>query len=79
MKIKKINIVRPEVEVEFHKGFVSWCYFVFAYFRFVRIFRMKYNISVYLKLMKNAAHVHFKTLWFICIPKVQIKKGDEGK
>ena len=74
MKIKKITLLRPEIEVEFYKPFFSWCYFIFAYFRFVKVFKMKYRYDVCSKLMKDAGHVYFKTVWFICIPKFQIKK-----
>ena len=74
MKIEKIMLLRPEIEVELRKPFFGWCYFILYIFRFVKVFRLKYRIDICSKLLKDAGHVYFRTAWFICIPKFQIKK-----
>lgn len=72
MKIKKIQIVRPEIEIEYCKPFWGRIYLAFTYPRFVKVVKMKCNINIASKLMENAGNVCIKRIWCICIPKIKV-------
>lgn len=72
MKIKKINLYRPEIEVKFNRPILARLYLALVFFRFVKIARIKVNINICSKLMKNAGHVTIKKLWYITIPKIKV-------
>lgn len=73
MKMKKIQLIRPEVNIEFEKPILGRLFFVFFYFRLIKIGKIKYTVNIPSKLMKDAGHVCVKEMWYICIP---IKFGD---
>lgn len=72
MKIKKIALIRPEIEVETSKPLLGWCYIIFNYFRFVKFFKMKVRFVIWSKLLKDAGHIYTKPMWFVSIPKFQV-------
>jgi hypothetical protein len=72
MKIKKINLYRPEIEVKFNRPILARLYLVLVFYRFVMIKRLKLNIFITSKIMKNAGHVTIKKCWYIVIPKIKV-------
>ena len=72
MKIKKVNFIRPEIEVKLCKPFISRLYLAFIFHRFVKVVRFKYTVNICSKIMKNAGHVTIKKAWYICIPKIKV-------
>ena len=72
MKIKKVWLNIPEIEVQCNRPILLRIYLAFVFYRFVKIKRIKLNINISSKIMKNAGHVTIKKIWCISIPKIKV-------
>ena len=72
MKIKKINLYRPEIEVKYNRPILARIYLAFVFYRFIKIKRVKLNINIPSKIMRNAGHVTTKKIWCITIAKIKV-------
>lgn len=73
LKIKKIQIVRPEIEVGFKKPFLSRLYFLTILPKLFIVKKGKLNIYVNSTLLPgHAGHMKIQNVWFIGIPKIKI-------
>ena len=71
MKIKKLQVLRPEITVEYKRPILGRLYFVFAVLpRCIIVKREKINCVVCSKLLKDAGTVFIKKVWYIIIPKI---------
>jgi len=72
MKIKKIQIVRPEIEVEFVKPILGRLYFITLIPKMFMIKKAKINLCIDSKLMPGCAgHVKTHKIWLVCIPRIR--------
>lgn len=73
MKIKKIQIVRPEIEVEFIKPILSRLYFLTVLPKMFMVKKAKLNICIDSALISGyARYVKTKKVWIVCIPKIKV-------
>lgn len=63
MKIKRIRIVRPEVQIEFKKPILGRFYFLFMLPKMIMIEKVKLNFEPVIKPVK---------VYFIGIPKIKV-------
>ena len=75
MKVKKIQLCRPEIEVEFAKPIIGRLYFAFVYPRLIKVKRAKISIFVKSQIHKFGGTVYVRKVWFIVIPKIKVVKG----
>lgn len=66
MKMKKIQILRPEIDVVFCKPFLGCIFFVVWALTFIKVGKIKYQYKVL------STHIYNKTVWYICIPKFKV-------
>lgn len=79
-KIKKVQIVRPEVDIEFVKPILGRLYFFTIIPKLLMI--KKGEIHIYhdsMLLPGCAGHMETRKIWFICVPKIRfgVVNGDE--
>ena len=79
MKVKKIRLIRPEVEVDFKRPFIGRIYFAFVAFPqlikiMVKPVKIKFNINPFFP--DYAGIVRTYRVFFICIPKIKVVKSE---
>lgn len=70
--MRKIQILRPEIDVVFHKPFLCCIFFAVWALTFIRVGKIKYQYKVRSTFRDNAGHIYNKTVWYICIPKFKV-------
>jgi len=77
MKVKRIRIIRPKVEVCFKKPILGRLYFLSVLPRMIMVKKAKRNVGGY--RMPGGEFVNMKpiTFYFICIPKIEF--GDDAE
>ena len=74
MKIKKIRLVRPEIECELQKPFISRLYLLAVLPRFIIIKPLKYTVLL-TKDNGMRGHGIIKKQLVIAIPKIKVLKA----
>lgn len=76
MKNKKIQIARPEIEVEFEKPILSRLYFLTILPKMFMVKKVTLNVCINSKLLPGyAGHVKVIKGWLVCIPKIKVVDG----
>jgi len=72
LKIKRVQIIRPEVEVCFEKPILGRIYFLFILPRMIKVVKKKMNVGGY--RLNDGTFVNMKpiTFYFIGIPKIKV-------
>ena len=72
MKIKRVRIIRPEVEVVFKKPILGRIYFLSVLPRMIKVIKKKMNVGGY--MLPDGKFVNMKpiTFYFIGIPKIKV-------
>ena len=73
LKIKRIRIVRPEVQVEFKRPILGRFYFLFMLPKLFVVKKAKINVLFDSKLLPEyAGYVKIIKMWFVGIPKIKV-------
>lgn len=71
MKIKKLQVLRPEITIEYENPILGRLYFVFVVFpRLLTVKRARVKIKFPSKIVKDAGIVFVRKVWYIIIPKL---------
>lgn len=76
MKIKKIQLVRPEYEISFDRPFIGRLYLALWLPRLIKVKRAKFNIEIASPIHKYAGTVRTYRVWIIGIPKIKVVKSE---
>ena len=76
MKLKKLQVLRPEIEVEYQRPILGRLLtFFFVMKTAVRVRRVIFKIEIPSKLLKNAGTVYNCKVWYLIIPKIKAVKA----
>ena len=76
MNIKKLQVVRPEIEVEYQRPILGRLLtFFWVIPRLVKVKRVGFKIEIPSKLLKDAGTVYIHKVWFLVIPKIKAVKA----
>ena len=79
MKFPKIRLLRPEIEVEFIRPIVGRLYLIFKLPALCKVINQKVCINITGKFCNvDCGKVYFKTIHYICIPNIKIKKAKKN-
>ena len=73
MKVNKVRIVRPEVDIEIIKPFIGKLYFAFVVLpQLIKVKRCK--IKATLNLNEYSGTVYTFRIWIVFVPKIKVVK-----
>lgn len=67
MKQKRIQVVRPEINIEIIKPVIGWLYFFTILPKLIMV--KKLNLAIF---DKNHKTFNLKTMYVVCIPKIKV-------
>ena len=76
MKLPKIKIVCPGIEVELQRPIIGRLYALIKYPAFCMVRKIKFKIIIPSKIApRYAGHIIWHRMWVICLPKMKFTKG----